>query len=203
MAEERWDTHGNGSTGALCVEERLLGSESHRILTLAPCATLICDGPVKAMKQILLHSEGPFDTEPAIRFLQLKPFQVIVGVGSLLTVLPWTEPPWPRDSAAAAATEGPGETNRVHRGCGRTSTRHRFSGARSRRGRDTVPTMILQQATTYDDFENADLRASRSAALSQRVYTKRPAGLGISLRGPFRRLKTAHGIVQRILERKL
>ena len=60
-------------------------------------------GPVKAMKQILLPLEGPFDAEAAIRFLQLKPFHETVEF-TLLTILPSTEPPWPGDAAAAAAS---------------------------------------------------------------------------------------------------
>ena len=92
-----------GTRGLGPIKERLLGSVSHRILTLAPCATLIVNGPVKAMKQILLPLQGPFDAEAAIRFLQLKPFHDAVEV-SLLTVLPSTQPPGPADAAAATAT---------------------------------------------------------------------------------------------------
>jgi len=106
MAEEqKADLIVMGARGLGPIKERLLGSVSHRILTMAHCATLIVNGPVKAMKQILLPLEGPFDTEAAMRFLQLKPFHEAVEL-TLLTVLPWTEPPWPGDaSAAAAATE--------------------------------------------------------------------------------------------------
>ena len=108
MAEEqKVDLIVMGARGLGPVKERLLGSVSHRILTLAPCATLIVNGPVKAMKQILLPLEGPFDAEAAIRFLQLKPFHEAVEM-TLMTVLPWTEPPWPSgaaEAAAAAATE--------------------------------------------------------------------------------------------------
>ena len=92
-----------GARGLGPIKERLLGSVSHRILTLAPCATLIVNGPVKAMKQILLPLQGPFDAEAAIRFLQLKPFHDATAI-TLLTVLPETTPPWPGDAAAAAAS---------------------------------------------------------------------------------------------------
>jgi len=103
MAEEqKADLIVMGARGLGPVKERLLGSVSHRILTLAPCATLIVNGPVKAMKQILLPLQGPFDAEAAIRFLQLKPFHEAIEM-TLLTVLPSTEPPWPGDAAAAAA----------------------------------------------------------------------------------------------------
>ena len=91
-----------GAQGLGPVKEWLLGSVSHRVLTLAPCATLIVNGPVKAMKQILLPLQGPSDAEAAVRFLQLKPFHDAVEV-TLLTVLPSTEPPRPGDAAAAAA----------------------------------------------------------------------------------------------------
>ena len=91
-----------GTRGLGPIKERLLGSVSHRILTLAPCATLIVNGPVKAMKQILLPLQGPSDAEAAIRFLRLKPFHDAIEV-SLLTVLPSTQPPGPADTAAATA----------------------------------------------------------------------------------------------------
>src|SRR3990172_5531975 len=99
MAEEqKADLIVMGARGLGPIKERLLGSVSHRILTLAPCATLIVNGPVKAMKQILLPLEGPSDAEAAIRFLQLKPFHDAIEV-TLMTVLPWTEPPWPSGAA--------------------------------------------------------------------------------------------------------
>ena len=104
MAEEqKTDLIVMGARGLGPFKERLLGSVSHRILALAHCATLIVNGPVKAMKQILLPLQGPFDAEAAIRFLQLKPFHDAVEL-TLLTVLPSTEPPWPGDAAAAAAS---------------------------------------------------------------------------------------------------
>jgi len=104
MAEEqKADLIVMGARGLGPVKERLLGSVSHRILTLAHCATLIVNGPVKAMKQILLPLQGPFDAEAAIRFLQLKPFHDAAEL-TLLTVLPSTEPPWPGDAAASAAS---------------------------------------------------------------------------------------------------
>jgi len=100
--EQKADLIVMGARGLGPIKERLLGSVSHRILTLAPCATLIVNGPVKALKQVLLPLEGPSDAEAAIRFLQLKPFHEAVEL-TLLTVLPWTEPPWPGGATAAAA----------------------------------------------------------------------------------------------------
>ena len=101
--EQKADLIVMGARGLGPIKERLFGSVSHRILTLAPCAILIVNGPVKAMKQILLPLQGLSDAEAAIRFLQLKPFHEAVEV-TLLTVLPSTGPPRPGDAAAAAAT---------------------------------------------------------------------------------------------------
>ena len=100
--EQKADLIVMGARGLGPIKERLLGSVSHRLLTLAPCAILIVNGPVKAMKQILLPLQGLSDAEAAIRFLQLKPFHEAVEV-TLLTVLPSTGPPRPCDAAAAAA----------------------------------------------------------------------------------------------------
>ena len=93
-----------GARGLGPIKERLIGSVSHRILTLAPCATLIVNGPVKAMKQVLLPLQGPFDEAAAIRFLQLKPFHDPVEL-TLLTVLSQTQPPWPVEVTVARKLE--------------------------------------------------------------------------------------------------
>ncbi len=93
-----------GARGLGPIKERLIGSVSHRILTLAPCATLIVNGPVKAMKQVLLPLQGPFDEAAAIRFLQLKPFHDPVEL-TLLTVLSQTQPPWPVEVTVARNLE--------------------------------------------------------------------------------------------------
>jgi nucleotide-binding universal stress UspA family protein len=105
MAEEKkTDLIVMGARGLGPVKERVFGSVSHRVLTLAPCATLIVKGRIKAMKEILLPLQGQSDADAAIRVLQLKPFHDAVRL-TLLTILPPTETPWPGDAAAAAATE--------------------------------------------------------------------------------------------------
>ena len=113
MAEEqKADLIVIGARGLGLVKERLFGSVSHNILTLAPCATLIVHGPVKTMKQILLPLQGASDAEAAVRFLQLKPFHEAVEV-TLLTVLPSTEPPGPSDAATAYAEMVEKQTNSI------------------------------------------------------------------------------------------
>ena len=93
-----------GARGVGPIKERLLGSVCHRVLTSAPCAKLIVNGPVKAMKQVLLPLQGPHDQEAVMRFLQLKPFHETVEL-FLLTVLPSVRPPWPVEAAAAEQLE--------------------------------------------------------------------------------------------------
>ena len=136
-----------GAQGLGPIKEWLLGSVSHRILTLAPCATLIVNGPVKAMKQILLPLQGLSDAEAAVRFLQLKPFHDAVEV-TLLTVLPSTGPPRPGDAAgAAAAAEALEEQADYIDG---VAERLRAIGYQAHGVAvvGTPSTMILQQATT-------------------------------------------------------
>jgi len=150
MAEEqKADLIVMGARGLGPIKERLLGSVSHRILTLAPCATLIVNGPGKAMKQILLPLEGPSDAEAAIRFLQLKPFHEAVEL-TLMTVLPWTEPPWPSgasEAEAAAATEMLEKQTEYIEGVAERLCAIGYQ-AHGVALLGTPSTMILQQATT-------------------------------------------------------
>jgi len=150
MAEEqKADLIVMGARGLGPVKERLFGSVSHRILTLAPCATLIVNGPVKAMKQILLPLEGPTDAEAAVRFLQLKPFHEAVEL-TLMTVLPWTEPPWPSGAAAAAAAAATEMLEKQTEYIEGVAERLCAIGYKAHGVAllGTPPTMILQEATT-------------------------------------------------------
>jgi nucleotide-binding universal stress UspA family protein len=145
--EQKADLIVMGARGLGPVKERLFGSVSHRILTLAPCAILIVNGPVKAMKQILLPLQGLSDAEAAIRFLQLKPFHEAIDL-TLLTVLPSTGPPRPGDAAAAAAaTEKLEEQAAFIEG---VAERLRAIGyqAHGAAVTGTPSSMILQEATT-------------------------------------------------------
>lgn len=145
--EQKTDLIVMGARGLSPLKEWLLGSVSHRILTLAPCATLIVHGPVKAMKQILLPLQGSYDAEAAIRFLQLKPFHEAVEV-TLLTVLPSTDQPSPAGSAAAAsAAEMLEKQTDYIKG---VAERLRAIGYQTHGVAvvGTPATMILQQATT-------------------------------------------------------
>ncbi len=134
-----------GARGVSPLKEWLLGSVSHRIITMAHCAALIVQGPVKAMKQILLPIHALSDAEAAVRFLELKPFHDAVEL-TLLTVLPSTEPPGPGDAATAYAEILEKQANTIKG----VTERLRAMGyqAHGVAVRGTPATIILQQATT-------------------------------------------------------
>jgi nucleotide-binding universal stress UspA family protein len=96
-----------GARGLGPVKEQLVGSVSHRVLTLASAPTFILNGPLKALHQILVPLQGPYDAEAAVRFFGTKPFRDSVEL-TLLTVLPTTTPPWPVDSVTGASMEKQG-----------------------------------------------------------------------------------------------
>ena len=102
--EERIDLIVMGARGLGPIKERILGSVSHRVLTSAPCAKLIVNGPMRALRQVLLPLAGTVDTEDAIRFLQSNPFREPVDL-TLLTTLASVRPPWPVAAATAATLE--------------------------------------------------------------------------------------------------
>jgi nucleotide-binding universal stress UspA family protein len=96
-----------GSRGVGPIKEQLFGSVSHRVLTLAPAATCILNGPLKALHHLLVPLQGPYDAEAAVRFFGTNPFHDPVEL-TLLTVFPTTIPPWPVDTATAASMEKQG-----------------------------------------------------------------------------------------------
>ncbi len=83
-----------GARGLGGVQELLLGSVSHRIVTSAPCPTLVVNRHMPALKQVLLAVEGERDADTASTFLAAKPFKDRVNV-TVLTILPFAQPLWP------------------------------------------------------------------------------------------------------------
>jgi nucleotide-binding universal stress UspA family protein len=93
-----------GARGLGPIQERLVGSVSHRVLTFGPGAKLILSGPLKTLHHILLPLQGSYDADHAISFLQQKPFRTPPTI-TLFTVLPHTRPPWPVDAVSAKHME--------------------------------------------------------------------------------------------------
>ena len=83
-----------GARGLGPVQEVLLGSVSHRIVTYASCPVLVVNRPMSTLKQVLLAVEGQADADKAEKFLAAKPFKEPVQV-NVLTILPFASPLWP------------------------------------------------------------------------------------------------------------
>ena len=93
-----------GSRGLNPMKELLLGSVSHRIVAHAGCSVFVINRPVRTCDQVLLAIEGKWDGEAAIRWLGTKPFRTMPEI-FLLTVLPFSPPPWPAGAAVSKAME--------------------------------------------------------------------------------------------------
>jgi hypothetical protein len=126
-----------GARGLGPVKERLFGSVSHRVLTMASCAKLIVNGPIQSMRQVLLPLQGQADADAAIRFLTLKPFHEPVEL-VLLTILPPTRSPWPAGAAAVEQLEQRA-LQHAHDFIDDTATRLRALGYKTRARRRWAP----------------------------------------------------------------
>jgi len=105
VEEEQIDLVILGARGLGPIKERVFGSISHRVLTLASCSKLIVNGPVKTMRQVLLLLQGTDDAEAAVRFLQSMPFREPPSL-RLLTVVPSVRRPWTVEAETAERLEG-------------------------------------------------------------------------------------------------
>jgi nucleotide-binding universal stress UspA family protein len=93
-----------GARGKGPIKERFLGSVSHRVLSMAACATLIVNRPMQRIHRILLALQGPEDAEAAVRFLASTPFREPAEV-TIVTVVPFVPPAWPAEVSVADATK--------------------------------------------------------------------------------------------------
>jgi nucleotide-binding universal stress UspA family protein len=95
MAEEQGaDLVVLGARGIGRIREQVFGSVSHRVMTHAPCSTLIVKKPFRKIQQVLIAVESQEDGEVMVRFFKKKPFREPVSV-TVLHVIPFSEPVWP------------------------------------------------------------------------------------------------------------
>jgi nucleotide-binding universal stress UspA family protein len=83
-----------GARGMGQIREQVFGSVSHRVMTHAPCSTLIIKKPIRKIQQVLIPVESQEDGEAVVRFLKKKPFREPVSA-TVLHVIPFSEPVWP------------------------------------------------------------------------------------------------------------
>jgi nucleotide-binding universal stress UspA family protein len=87
-----------GSRGLGPVKELLLGSVSHRVVTHAPCPTLVVNRPMRALRRILMAVQGPEDAAALTKFLAAKPFKETAEI-MVVTVTPTAQPLFPQGFA--------------------------------------------------------------------------------------------------------
>ena len=85
--EEHVDLIIAGARGLGQVQELVVGSVSHQVLTHAACPVLLIKGPLKTLQSILLPIQGPEDAEVAKRFLAKHPFPSGIHI-TVFTIIP-------------------------------------------------------------------------------------------------------------------
>jgi nucleotide-binding universal stress UspA family protein len=83
-----------GARGIGQIREQMFGSVSHRVMTHAPCSTLIVKKPIRKIQQVLIPLESQEDGEAVVRFFKKKPFREPI-TATVLHVIPFSEPVWP------------------------------------------------------------------------------------------------------------
>ncbi|GJL63203.1 MAG: hypothetical protein NPIRA04_18570 [Nitrospirales bacterium] len=83
-----------GSRGLGQIQEKMFGSVSHRVMTHAPCSTLIVKESLREIQHILIPLANQDDGEAIVRFFETKPFRE-PGHVTLMYVVPFSQPVWP------------------------------------------------------------------------------------------------------------
>ena len=83
-----------GSRGLGVIREHVLGSVSHRVISHAPCSTLVVKSGIERIQKVLLPIEQAEDAERAVDFLSTHPFRGQVRI-TLLHVIPFAHPVLP------------------------------------------------------------------------------------------------------------
>jgi len=92
--EEKVDLVVMGARGLSRIREQIFGSVSHRVMTHAPCSTLLVKQPVRSIKNLLVPIDGQEDADAVLSFLKKNPFREPCAI-TVLHVIPMVDPVWP------------------------------------------------------------------------------------------------------------
>lgn len=83
-----------GARGLGQIQEQMFGSVSHRVISHAPCSTLIVKDSLRKIHDLLVPLANQEDGDAVVRFFETKPFRETVHV-TLMHVVPFSQPVWP------------------------------------------------------------------------------------------------------------
>ena len=83
-----------GARGLGTIKEQMFGSVSHRVMTHAPCSTLIVKDSLRKIQRILIPLAHQEDGDAIVTFFETRPFRAPVHV-TVMHVVPFAQPVWP------------------------------------------------------------------------------------------------------------
>ena len=92
--EDKVDLVVMGARGLGPIREQIFGSVSHRVMTQAPCSTLLVKQPVRTIKNLLVPIDHQEDADAILNFFKKNPFREPCSV-TVIHVLPLVDPVWP------------------------------------------------------------------------------------------------------------
>ena len=92
--EEKVDLVVMGARGLGRIREQIFGSVSHRVMTHAPCSTLLIKQPIRSIKNLLVPIDSQEDADAVLSFFKKNPFREPCSI-TVLHVIPMVDPVWP------------------------------------------------------------------------------------------------------------
>ena len=83
-----------GARGLGRIREQIFGSVSHRVMTYAPCSTLLVKQPIRKIKNLLVPVGGQDDCDAILNFFKKNPFREPCSI-TILHVIVMVDPAWP------------------------------------------------------------------------------------------------------------
>ena len=83
-----------GARGLGKIQEQMFGSVSHRVMTHAPCSTLIVKDSLRKIENLFVPLANQEGSDAILKFFERKPFRSPVRV-TVMHVVPFSQPVWP------------------------------------------------------------------------------------------------------------